>query len=176
MMLEYLLLLLIPVLSWLDRQRGAPKEEEKIGKFPALMLMGYSTAILTGHWFDWQAVVITCSFAFLHNTSFGQPVGESLTGKVKPADDGSTHEEWQVGVLKNCWLALAARGAFLGVAGWLALDLTAGLQIALAWAIAFPLSAAVIRYIVRDRRSAWARMEYLRGGLAAGLMAIPAIL
>lgn len=168
-MIEYLLLLLIPVMSWLDHQRGTPKGLEIIPKILALILMGYACAVLTGHWLDWQAAVITAGFAVLHNFSLGQPLGEALTGKIGQADDGSSYETWQVGPLKNCWLALSARGAVLGLAGFIALDLTAGLQIAVAWAVAFPLSAALVRYVrsLRFKGGGWGLSEYLRGFIAS---------
>jgi len=101
-------LLLVPVLSWLDRQRGMPKDVETIPKLPALLGIGYVCSVLTGHWMDWQALVITLSVAVIHNFSFGNPLGTALTGVVSVAPDGTLHEKWQVGNLlkSNPWVAL----------------------------------------------------------------------
>ena len=78
--MEYLWLLAIPAMSWLDRQRGMPKDQETIPKVPALLGMGYLCAVLTGHWLDWQTLAIVAGVAVLHNISFGEPMGHALTG------------------------------------------------------------------------------------------------
>jgi len=174
-------LLLVPVLSWLDRQRGMPKDVETIPKLPALLGIGYVCSVLTGHWMDWQALVITLSVAVIHNFSFGNPLGTALTGVVSVAPDGTLHEKWQVGNLlkSNPWVALSLRGAMLGMAGLLAMDYMAAVKIALAWAIAFPLSPFLVRYVLRmpvktigQSGRAWATNEWTRGALAGLLMGV----
>lgn len=182
-MTEYLLLLLVPVMSWLDRQRGMPKAVETIPKLPALLGIGYLCAAMTGHFADWQAVVITAVIAVAHNFSFGQPLGMALTGKTGAADDGTVYEAWQVGILRtNCWLALALRGAVLGVAGLAAYDFAAALKIAAAWAVAFPAAPAIVRYVLKmpvntanASGKAWAANEWIRGALAGLFLSMAVI-
>ena len=85
------------LMSWLDRQRGTSKETEIIPKGVALVGMGYLCSLYTGHWLDWQAIVITATAAFAHNISFGEPIGHALTGRGgATADDGTTYESWQI--------------------------------------------------------------------------------
>ncbi len=177
---QLLLLLLIPAMSWLDRQRGTPKDDEIIPKLPALLGIGYLCAVFTGHWLDWQAAVITAAVAVIHNFSFGEPLGHALTGRGGVvAADGTVYEKWQVGSLlqSNPWVALAVRGAMLGLAGVAALDWQAAAQIAVAWAIAFPLAPAVVRYILKmptrtkeQAGRAWAANEWTRGAAAGVLL------
>lgn len=180
MKIIYLLPFLVTALSWLDRQRGMPRELETIPKLVALLGIGYICATLVGHWLDWQAIVITLSIAFIHNFSFGEPLGHALTGHSGTADDGTTYEKWQLGVLKtNPWLALAVRGAMLGIAGLVALDLVAAIKIAIAWAIAFPLAPAFVRYVLKlptttEKQSgkAWAVNEWTRGAIAGFALSV----
>lgn len=180
-MSDYLLPLLIPVLSWLDRQRGTPKETETIPKIVALLGIGYVCSVFVGHWLDWQALVITISIAFIHNFSFGEPLGHALTGRGGvPAADGTVYEKWQIGILKdNPWLALAVRGAMLGISGLVALDLVAAAKLAIAWAIAFPLAPAIVRYVlkmptytIKQSGKAWAVNEWARGATAGLLLSV----
>jgi hypothetical protein len=178
--LHLFLLLLIPLMSWLDRQRGTPKDHEVIPKLPALLGIGYLCAVFTGHVFDWQAAAITVVVAFVHNFSFGEPLGHALTGRGGVmAADGTVYESWQIGSLlkENPWVALALRGAMLGLAGVAALDWPAGVMIAVAWAIAFPAAPAIVRLLLkmptRTREQsgrAWAMNEWIRGALAGALL------
>lgn len=167
----------VALLSWLDRQRGTPKESEVIPKLPALLGMGYLCAAYTGHYADWQAAAITAAFAVVHNISFGEPMGHALSGQGGlAADDGAVYETWQVGVLKtNPWLALAVRGAMSGLAGVAALDSYAAAALAVAWGIAFPAAPALARFVLytKDVGARWAANEYIRGALA-GLVLAPA--
>ena len=169
---EIYLLLLVPVLSWLDRQRGTTKAQEIITKFPALIGIGYICAIFTGHFTDWQALVITLSIAVLHNFSFGEPLGHALTGKGgQRADDDTTYEVWQVGLLKtNPWLALSVRGAVLGLAGLAVGEITTALKIAIAWSVAFPLAPAIVRFVLKKGGEGWGTNEYIRGAIAGALL------
>lgn len=179
-MIELLLLLFIPLMSWLDRQRGTPKDREIIPKLPALLGIGYLCAAFTGHYADWQALVITAAVAVVHNFSFGEPLGHALTGRGGvAASDGTVYEQWQIGDLlkSNPWVALAVRGAMLGLAGVAALDWQAAARIAVAWAIAFPLAPAVVRYALKmptrtkeQAGLAWAVNEWTRGALAGALL------
>jgi hypothetical protein len=165
--MKFLLLFLIPLMSWLDRQRGTPKETEIISKVPALLGMGYLCAVFTGHILDWQAIVIMLAVAVAHNFSFGEPLGHALTGiQGATADDGSTYETWQVGILKdNPWIALTVRGMMVGAMTLLALDWVASLKIAIAFGAAFPLASAIVRYGFRQGGEGWALQEWIRGGL-----------
>ncbi len=162
------------LMSWLDRQRGTPKVAEKIPKPVALLGMGYLCAAYTGHMIDWQAVVITAGVAVAHNFGLGEPVGHALTGRGgEAADDGTTYEPWQIGILKtNPWLAVTARGLMVGFWTLLALDWVASLKIAAAFGIAFPLASYLIRYQLKmptatpsQEAVAWARQEQVRGAL-----------
>lgn len=153
--------LLIPLMAWLDRQRGTPKETEIISKVPALLGIGYLCSVFTGHVLDWQAVVIMLSVAVAHNFGLGEPVGHALTGTMS-----GKYETWQIGILKtNPWLALSVRGLFVGLWTLLALDPIASLKIALAFGIAFPLAPAIVRYGLKMGGGGWGMMEYIRGAL-----------
>lgn len=175
-------------MSWLDRQRGTPKEAEIIPKLPALLGMGYLCALYTGHVLDWQAVAITASVAFAHNFGFGEPIGHALTGVTRPAEDGTTYESWQVGkaLKENPWLALAVRGLLVGLwtlfipglagmTGFIQpvhIDWFASLKIAVAFGIAFPLASHIVRYRLKmptrtreEAGAAWAKQESIRGAL-----------
>lgn len=176
-MLKTILRLLIRCspMSWLDRQRGMPKEAETIPKVLALAGMGYLCALYTGHFFDWQAIAITVGVAFAHNFGFGEPLGHALTGRGgATADDGTTYESWQIGktLKENPWVALTVRGLLVGVWTLLALDPIASLKIAIAFGVAFPLASYLVRYRLKmptakisDAALAWAEQEKLRGAL-----------
>lgn len=168
-MIDLLYLPLVALLSWLDRQRGMPKDQETIPKIAALLGMGYVIAVLCGHWMDWQAIAITAGVAVLHNISFGQPLGQALTGKVAKADDGTLYEVWQFhDVLReNPWLSLILRGVMVGGAGVLALDANAAWNIALAFGVAFPLAAVISRYALYG---SWGKNEYIRGALVGVIL------
>jgi hypothetical protein len=167
-------LLCIPLMSWLDRQRGMPKDIETIPKGAALVGMGYLCAYLTGHALDVQAIIITLTVAFSHNFGFGEPIGHALTGTGgATADDGTTYETWQVGVLKtNPWMALTVRGLMVGLWTLLAMDWLASLKIALAFGLAFPLASAFVRYALKSPPNAWAIQEWIRGGLIGTFLII----
>lgn len=172
--------LLIPAMSWLDRQRGTPKDFEKIPKLPALLGMGYLSAFYTGHMIDWQAMVITLSIAVSHNIGFGHPIGFALTGKNTALDpnmsEGGKYEPWQVTKLlkENPWVALALRGFFVGFWSLVALDWVASLKIALAFGIAFPLAPYIVRFKLGMGGEGWAKMEELRGMLIGIVFAVMA--
>ena len=180
-MIELLLLLLsIPLMSWLDRQRGTPREFELITKSAALAGMGVLTAVLVGHWLDWQMLAITAAVMVIHNFSFGEPMGHALTGRGgQMADDGTTYEIWQVTALlrENPWVALGLRGLVTGLAGVAVLEPVTAVMIALAFGLAFPLAPAIVRYLLKlpvnsgkAAGKAWAVNEYIRGGLVGALL------
>lgn len=162
------------LMSWLDRQRGTPKAQEKIPKPVALVGMGILCSLYTGHWFDWQAVVITITVAFSHNFGFGEPVGRALSGVTD-----RKYEPWQVGktLKENPWIAVTVRGLFVGTWTLLALDPIASLKIAIAFGVAFPLASYVVRYRIKmptrtitESGAAWARQEEIRGALIEALL------
>jgi hypothetical protein len=178
--MKFLLLLLVPVMSWLDRQRGMSKDVETIPKAPALLAMGYLCALFTGHVSDPAAVGLALAFAIADSIGFGEPMGHALTGKGGvPAADGTVYEGWQFGPLRtNPWLALAVRGAMLAVAGFAALDLRAAAIIGISWTLAYPAAPAIVRFLLRmptkttaQSGRAWAANEWIRGVLAGLLMA-----
>lgn len=166
--MKWLILLLIPAMAWLDRQRGSDFTTEIIPKNVALIGLGVCVSILTGHYWDWRAPVLVASVAIGYNVlGWGNPVGRACGVR----DDGK-YEDWQVGVLRrNVWLALAVRGAFIGLCSLVALDFTAALKIAIAFAIAFPLAPLVATKIFKQRgNAAWALQEYVRGAIAGVLL------
>ena len=166
-MIKLLLLLLIPLLAFFDRQRGADKKTEIIPKIVALAGLGICVSLLVGHWLDWQALVIAVTVAVGYTFGLGHPVGMALTGK-----DIGEYESWQVGILRsNPWLALAVRGAFIGVCSLAAIDYLAALKITLAFAVAFPLAPWIAtRVFKRTGTDAWSLQETIRGGLAGAVL------
>lgn len=168
--MKLLVVFFFPVfMAYLDRQRGTEKESETIPKSVALGLLGMLTSVLVGHYFDWQAIVITISVATGYALSYGHPLGWAISGSPK-----GELEKWQIGPLKtNPWLALAVRGAFIGLFSLAAFDWLASLKITVAFAIAFPVSAyAAIKIMDRDREAAWGISEYLRGFIAGLILAV----
>lgn len=170
-------IVMIFVMSWLDRQRGTPKNEEKIPKLLALLGMGYLSAVYTGHVLDWQAVMIMLSVAITNNIGFGHPVGLALTGRSDLDPDGGKYEAWQITRLlrENPWVALSLRGVFVGVGALVAMDWIASLKIAIAFGIGYPLAAYIVRYKLKMGEEGWAKMEELRGGLIGAVFCIMAV-
>jgi len=116
--------------------------------------MGYVTAVMVGHPFDWQSLAILITFSVLHGIGFGEPVGHAMTGRGgQVASDGSIYESWQfIPVLReNPWIALAFRGGILGLSCVWTLDPLSVAAVAVGWAISFPLSIAIVRFWVSPR-------------------------
>lgn len=173
---ELLMFLFVPVMSWLGRQAGTSRDIETIPKIVALLLLGYLCAVFTGHYFDWQAVVIAGAFYAARVPGHGQPWGWALSGRCD-----NRFEKWQVlWILKyNPWLALAFKGLMVGAATLLAFDPIASLKITVASVVTWPLAPYIVRYGLKmpttteaESGAAWARGEYIRdAGLGVILFA-----
>jgi len=161
-MIAALTLLLIPFMAWLDRQRGDPRG---IPKIIALIGLGACVSILTKHYIDWRAPIIVAAVAISYNVfGWGQAIGYAITGR-----NSGKYAPWQIGTtLKfNPWLALAVRGALIGICSLAALDVVAAIKITLAFAVAFPLAPYLAVHLFRKAGDdAWALMEYIRGFMA----------
>jgi hypothetical protein len=181
-----LLLLLIPAMSWLDRQRGSSKETETITKGMALAGLGLSIAILLGV-YDWSAITIVAVTWTAYAYGFGEPLGRIVSGG---RTDRKT-ERWQVGALQDHpYLAMTVRGLLvlptaLAANGMVLLEalLHAPLgAMAMSWAdiakltvafgVAFPLAPFIAIKLGRRGDAAWALQEYIRGGLIGALLLI----
>lgn len=167
-MIEYALLLLVPVFAWLDRQRGTPSPDEVVPKIVALAGIGLVVAFLAGVDFTWQlpvfALIVAVGSGIL---GIGHPLGWALTGKPKGEIEG-----WQKGPLaENPWLALAAYGTLIGLLTLAALDWRASGKVMLALTIAYPLAPLIVRGLdsvgLVPPKQAWGFSEYIRGGLIA---------
>lgn len=182
-------LLIVPLMAWLDRQRGTPRSHERITKLVALVGLGLGAVLLLPPAALWIDVLTVAGVALGYSFGFGQPIGAI----VNPP--GNEDYEWyQVGPLKrHPLLALFVRGALVGVSV-LALYLvvmaarcTFGLPVAAFAALApgvvdrTATLAAVFAFsfmcapwlavkLGRTGNAAWALQEYLRGGLAAWLL------
>lgn len=170
-------ILFVPLMAWLDRQRGSPPEIEVISKVPALFGMGYICAFYTGHVFDVQTLIIMLAVWAGHGIGYGAPLGYALTGVTgMPADDGSVYEPWQVTDLlkRNPWVALALRGVMVGAVALLSADIIAAGKIAVAFGIAFPLASYIVRYHITTSSpdDAWGKQEYVRGGLTGFILLV----
>lgn len=173
-------ILFIPLMAWLDRQRGTPKDKEIIPKIVALLGMGYLCAFYTGHVLDWHTIGIVLGVSGGHALGLGEPTGHALTGKGGiPASDGTIYEKWQVGsyLRKNPWAALIVRGALVGLCALLGSDPVAALKIGIAFSIAFLVAPALVRFVMKmptkteaQSGEAWARHEWIRGGIVATLL------
>lgn len=177
--MKFLLLLLIPAMAWLDRQRGTSKDlisglypglpghrsqGELIPKWLALAGLGLCVAFLTGHYWDWQAIVIALAVAIGYSTGWGHPLGTVLGGLPN-----KRYEWWQRGILRDRpWLAIAVRGTFIGVLSLAAFDIIASIKIFFAFTVAFPLAPFLVtKAFKKSGDEAWAEQEYWRGGIAA---------
>jgi hypothetical protein len=175
-MAYYMMILLIPIMAWLDYQRGLPKDIETITKPVALVGIGFLTATLTGHWFDYYTIAITLGISVIHGIGFGEPIGHALSGiGGQKADDGSTYESWQVGALlkENPWAALFVRGSMLGIAGLPTIisgDYLTPISIAMSWGIAFPSACALVRWVIKPKGTGEGENAAIRGGIAASLL------
>jgi len=189
-------LALIPAASWLDRQRGTPKEHETIAKLPALIGLGLcnaffvvdhgsATSVLIA-----QTLMVVAAVAAAYNwPGFGHAIGFAYTGH-----DDRKYAPWQFGLLKkNPWAALVFYGAVffpvglllawsMGVsiayaagvqaptAAWMT---SAAIKLAIAHAIAWPGACAIVRYWLKmpvntevKSAAAWGKQEDLRGALS----------
>ena len=152
---------LVLVLSAFDRQRGNP--ERGYPKAIALGAIGAAAAFLLQPTSLGEMVFTELAIAVGYSIGWGQPLGAALRGT--PSDD---YEWWQFcqPLRRYPYLALAVRGAIVGVLVALGGDFSAALVIGAACAIAFPLAPAITVYGLRqvyDR--GWATQEYIRGGL-----------
>jgi len=186
-------LLLVPAISWLDRQRGTSRDAEIISKFVALVLLGGTAAALLGHSVDRLTVLIVMAVAFAYNMpGFGQPIGAILS---PPGNEN--YETWQTSpaLRTNPTLALAFYGLFFPAAllilwvtvliatwlmhahssAWLALwpeILATGIKLALTYGIAFAAAPHLAVKLGPRDGSTWSTQEYLRGAIAATLLLI----
>lgn len=163
------LLFLIPIMSWLDRQRGC--HECPMPKIAALALLGLCVAALTGHLWptgptNWQSPILIAGTMTAWSVGWGQPIGWALTGQgARP------FELWQVGILrKNPWVALVARGLMMALPGILILDMRTTLELAAAFGISFPLAPMLAVAVSKTGQGSWATQEYLRGGIAGVIL------
>ena len=152
---------LMLALSMFDRQRGNPTRGYP--KALALMTIGMVAALLMQLGSTTGAIFVAMAVAIGYSIGWGQPLGAALRGT--PSDD---YEWWQFcqPLRSYPYLALAVRGAIVGVLVALGGDFSAALVIGVACAIAFPLAPAITVYGLRqvyDR--GWATQEYIRGGL-----------
>mgnify|MGYP001604612953 CR=1 FL=1 len=158
---------LIPLMAWLDRQRGRSDVTEIIPKIVALAGLGVCVSLLVGHYWDWQAPIIVAAVAIGYALGWGNPVGRACGGP-----DNGKYERWQVGILRrNVWLALAVRGSFVGLFTLVAFDPVASLKIIAAFTIVFPLAPFLVtRAFQKSGDPAWAEQEYWRGGMAGVIL------
>ena len=167
LVLSLLFLLLIPVMAWLDRQRGSSKEAEKIPKFLAMIGLGICVSVLTGHWLDWQMLVLIAGTWAAYSPGWGEPLGHAITGKTN-----RLWEKWQFGIIKkNPWLALIVRGLFFTIPGLAILEPMTAVKLGVAFGLAFPLGPLIATRIFKKRGDdAWALNEYIRGAFAGSVL------
>ena len=183
-MMLILKLILVPLHSWLDRQRGTPRDTEIITKAMALAAMVFCQLILLGvH--DWSVVTVGIVVWTGYVIGWGEPVGHIITGR-----HAGDYEWWQfLPVLRdNPIAALAFRGALvlplavaLNIFLWainfvypvVALMIGAAVivKLTVAYAIAFPLAPwLVLKYRKARGDQAWVEQEYVRGFMIAAML------
>lgn len=191
-MMELLLILLfallVPLMRWLDKERGHAKENETISKIVALIGLGLCSSVLLVDWsLPWQTLlaqtaIITAAVSMAYNMpGFGEPIGHAITGRTD-----KIYESWQYGPLrKNPWLALSFYGAVFFPLALLILSLLASLFLPINWAwvpamklaiahgIAWPGACAIVRHIrkmptrtTEQAGSAWGMQEKDRGTIS----------
>ena len=183
-------LLLVPLMAWLDRQRGTPRQSERIAKLPALVALGIGAALLLPPAGPWLELLTIAAVAIGYSFGFGQPIGAIVS---PPGNDD--YEWYQVGALRrHPMLALLVRGSLIGAtfivlyaavlgvrlvalpgsaAGWLAAAPAAAQRaadLAIVYAGAFAAAPWLAVNLGRRGNEAWALQEYLRGGLAAAML------
>lgn len=182
-------LLLVPIMAWLDRQRGTPRAHERITKLAALVGLGLGVVLLLPPAALWVDVLTVAGVALGYSFGFGQPIGAIVN---PPGNEA--YEWYQVGPLKrHPMLALFVRGALVGasVLGLylvvMAARCTFGLPVAAfaalapdvfarantlaaAFALAFMCAPWFAVKLGRAGNAAWALQEYLRGGLAGAML------
>lgn len=191
----YLLLkiLLVPLHSWLDRQRGSSDDTELIPKALALSAMCIVQLILLGvH--DWSAIAVCVVVWVSYVIGWGQPLGAIVDAK----NSNREFEWWQFGPLKERpFLAMFTRGLLIlpiAVATNVSLLLGALLvglfdnsiqasiglfvispaviaKLTIAYAIAFPLAPwLVLKYRKARGDQAWAEQDYVRGFILVAIL------
>lgn len=177
-------LMIIPLHSWLDRQRGTSRDTEKITKAMALAAICLCQLILLGvH--DWSAVTVGIVVWTGYVIGWGQPLGHMIAGRPH-----SDYEKWQfLPVLRaKPVVALAFRGALvlplavcLNAVLWavnfvypvaaLMIDAVVIAKLTIAYAIAFPAAPwLVMKYRKARGDQAWAEQEYVRGFMIAAML------
>ena len=153
--------------SMLDRLRGDAKHllgQRMLDK----VALGYIMAIVAGYPFD---PIITPSIvvAMVLGMSFGwgEPIGATLDGR---AMNPAKLEWWQKGILaRNKTAALAFRGAMwgipIGIVGAVFKD-----PVLMSFVPVYTVVFIAAVYLVKGKKMAWEKMEYIRGALAAALV------
>ena len=152
-------LFLVPVLSWLDRQRGTPKDREILPKIATLALYGF--AVLTILFIKDEQILASLVAAVLLplNLTFGYgyPWGWAITGKAK-----GQPESWQFSDLlrSHPFLSLAIRGAWVGLP-LMYFSPQLGIAISVGSLIGWTLSPFLASKLP-DNVDRWAYAEYMR--------------
>lgn len=99
-----------------------------------------------------------CAFGVYVGEKFGwgRPLGEALDG-YSTAD----YERWQVGILKQPWIALTFRGALWGAFP----ALSGEWKLIPIFAVAMPLSVLIARRYQIERGNPWGSAEWFRGAI-----------
>jgi hypothetical protein len=164
-MVAYYLILMMAVA---DRIRGdafQPWVVEANHRLSAYIILGWTFSVLSGHPFDWFTIPVVVLLVAGASSGLSEPIGAYLTDRPM---DISQLEWWQFGWLKqNALLALIFRGGMWGFPVSLLGYFDHQLFLALpAYTIAMPAAAVISKYLFN---ADWARMEFIRGGLAGGL-------
>lgn len=179
-------ILLIPIMAWLDKQRGHSKENETITKAAALVGLGLSIAILLGAYNASVITIIAVTWT-AYGYGFGEPLGRIVSGGAT----NGLYETWQIGPLRERpYLAMTVRGLLILptalVANWIVAIVTilyaplgtlmiSAVDVAkltIAFGIAFPLAPLIAVRLGKRGDPAWALQEYLRGALIAAILLV----
>lgn len=159
---------LILMMAVADRIRGdafQPWVIEANHRLSAYIILGWTFATLSGHPLDWLTIPVALLLVAGASSGLSEPIGAYLTDRPMNPDQ---YEWWQFGWLKqSAMLAMIFRGAMWGFPVSLLWYFDHNLILTLpAYAIAMPAAAVIAKYLFN---ADWARMEFIRGGLACAL-------
>lgn len=162
-------LVLVIALGGADRIRG-DHYDFLFNRTSDRILYGWLMAALFGHPWDALTAPIVLAMSIGMAPGWGNAIGPALAGI---APDPARAEWWQRGILlRNAWLALAARGVIWGLPFVPLVWLDPRLVLAIpAYAAAMPLAVWIANRREADGIGDWERQERLRGWLAGGLIA-----
>ena len=164
-------ILIIMVMIVAESVRGGLLD--KPWAYGGTIIMGWLTALLCGHPWDWSAAVCIALMLAGRAPGWGHPVGMIIDGKPRA---GSPPEWWQLGPLPDHpWWSMWVRGAMWG--GVVAImGYHDPAYLAALWLIPIlPASLWLAKQIAFHRNDTWGLMHSILGGLFAVALIITGI-